>query len=202
MRSGWSGPAITSVSLCSRRKAMRRPSPSPSVVASTARKGASSTAIDSFSTGVTRTKLPSGSRRRMVENSRTSAGRPIGVPWWNQVPSAAIRMSLSPQCSGCHCSTGGSRWPATRRAISSSDRRAGSGGCGRIGVAIAVDLGRQWPDLKPARPQAAQAVRAADRTAGASQPPPAGARNSSRARSTGPGSCHCPVSRAEKPQRP
>ena len=34
----------------------------------------------SFSTGVTRTWRPSGSRRRMVENSRTIAGRRIGVP--------------------------------------------------------------------------------------------------------------------------
>ena len=36
--------------------------------------------MSSFSTGVTRTKRPSGSRRRMVENSRTIAGRPIGLP--------------------------------------------------------------------------------------------------------------------------
>ena len=64
--------------------------------------------MSSFSTGVTSTKPPSGSRRRMVENSRTIAGRPIGLPSWNQVPSRAIRISLSPQWVGCHFSTGGS----------------------------------------------------------------------------------------------
>ena len=46
---------------------------------STAMNGASSTRMPTFSTGVTRKCLPS-SRFRMVENSRTRAGRPIGVP--------------------------------------------------------------------------------------------------------------------------
>jgi hypothetical protein len=36
--------------------------------------------MPSFSTGVTSTKLPSGSRRKIVENNRTIAGRPIGLP--------------------------------------------------------------------------------------------------------------------------
>ena len=88
---------------------MLRSRPSPSVCISIARKAVASTSISSFSTGVTSTWLPSGSRRRTVENSRTIAGRLIGEPWWYQVPSRAMRISLCPQCSGFHLSTGGSR---------------------------------------------------------------------------------------------
>ncbi len=42
--------------------------------------GGASTSMSSFSTGVTRTWRPSGSRRSTVENSRTIAGRRIGAP--------------------------------------------------------------------------------------------------------------------------
>ena len=73
------GPATTGSPVL-RRKASRRALPSPSLFSSTATKGASSTWISSFSAGVTRTKPPSGSRLRMVENRRTMAGRPIGLP--------------------------------------------------------------------------------------------------------------------------
>jgi hypothetical protein len=85
--------------------------------------------------GVTRTKRPSGSRRRMVEKSRTMAGRPIGLPSWNQVPSRAIRIALFPQCSGFHFSTGGSFFSSASRAISASERWDRSVGASGIGIA-------------------------------------------------------------------
>jgi hypothetical protein len=53
--------------------------PAPAASKSTATKGASSTRMPTFSTGVTRKNCPS-SRFRIVENSRTSGFRPIGVP--------------------------------------------------------------------------------------------------------------------------
>ena len=88
---------------------MRRCSPSPSLSISIARKAVASTSMSSFSTGVTSTWRPSGSRRRTVENSRTIAGRRIGWPSWYQVPSRAMRMPEWPQRSGFHWSTGGRR---------------------------------------------------------------------------------------------
>ena len=63
--------------------------------------GASSTVIRIFSTGVTRWK-PSGSLRSTVENSRTSASRPMGEPSWIQRPSRLMTMSISPQWAGFH----------------------------------------------------------------------------------------------------
>src|SRR5277367_1168252 len=48
----------------------------------------------------------------MVENSRTSSRRLKGVPSWYQVPSRAMRMSMSPQWVGFHRSTGGRVRPA------------------------------------------------------------------------------------------
>ena len=61
------------------RKRSSRPRSPVSLSISTARNGASSTRMPTFSTGVTRKCLPS-SRLSIVENSRTKAGRPIGVP--------------------------------------------------------------------------------------------------------------------------
>ena len=66
-------------------------------------------------------------------NARTIAGRAIGEPWCNHVPSRAIRISLSPQCVGFQRSTGGRRPSSVSRAISASDREARSGG-GGIGM--------------------------------------------------------------------
>ena len=71
-----------------------------------ATKGASSTVIFIFSTGVTRQK-PSGSLRRTVEKSRTRASRPIGEPSWNHRPFFLMTMSMSPQWAGFHRCTGG-----------------------------------------------------------------------------------------------
>ena len=68
----------------------------------------------------------------MLANSRTIAGRPIGDPSWNQVPSRAIRIWLSPQWVGFHFSTGGSRRSSTSRAISASDSPARSAGGGAV----------------------------------------------------------------------
>jgi hypothetical protein len=53
----------------------------------------------------------------------------------NQVPSRAIRISLSPQCVGFHLSTGGRRRSSARRAISASERPARSAGGSMAGIA-------------------------------------------------------------------
>ena len=59
----------------------------------------------------------------MDANSRTIAGRAIGASWWNHVPSAAMRISLCPQCAGFQLATGGTFRSAAIRAMSASDRR-------------------------------------------------------------------------------
>ena len=62
---------------------------SPAIVICVARKAVASTSMVSFSTGVTSTWLPSGSRRSTEANRRTIAGRPIGWPSW--IPAAVAR---------------------------------------------------------------------------------------------------------------
>ncbi len=60
----------------------------------------------SFSTGVTSTKLPSGSRRRIEAKSRTISGRAMGRASCSQRPEASMRMPEWPQWAGFHRWTG------------------------------------------------------------------------------------------------
>ena len=55
--------------------------------------------------------MPSASLRSTVENSRTSSGRPMGVPSCIHRPSLRMTMSISPQWGGFQRWTGGS-WRA------------------------------------------------------------------------------------------
>lgn len=118
-RISFSGPATTSSPTLVRN--VSAPSWASTRVAMN---GASSTVIFIFSTGVTRWK-PSGSLRSTVENSRTSASRPIGVPSWNQVPSLRITMSISPQWAGFHRWTGGNPRPGACLAAAITPSRPG-----------------------------------------------------------------------------
>ena len=183
-RIGWSGPAMTRSSVLSRKA-----SASPSRLARrSAMKAASSTSIASFSCGVTSQCWPSASRSSSEAKARTIAGRVISPPSWNQRPSAAIRIWLSPVRVG--------RPALDRRQLARRDQLGdlGERQRGEFGGRLVGHRRIAMPDRLSAAPRPQHAL-SGQHAPGCRSAPAGGAG------SHGPGSRQPPVCAAEKPQK-